>query len=107
LRNNTKIDFISDFWSLGVLTYELLIGCPPFYFENFKIIEELILNNEVQYPDFLKINESCKRFISSLLTKNPKNRLGSNNGLQEIKSSTWLKEVFFDEANFLLLKETS
>jgi len=31
-----------DFWSLGVLIYELLCGCPPFYHNNREVLFQLI-----------------------------------------------------------------
>ena len=42
-----------DWWALGVLMYEMLVGQPPFEFENEDDLFRAILSQEVLYPSWL------------------------------------------------------
>ena len=67
-----------DWWSLGVLTYELLTGASPFTVEGDKNtqadISKRIINAEPLMPDFL--SPDVRDFILKLLVKDPRKRLG-------------------------------
>ncbi|XP_039254874.2 ribosomal protein S6 kinase alpha-5-like [Styela clava] len=74
-------DHTVDFWSLGVLTYELLTGASPFTVEGEKNsqseVSKRILSKNPPVPR--KISSKAKDLIYSLLEKDPKKRLGSRN----------------------------
>ena len=61
-----------DWWALGILTYELLYGVPPFYESTKLKIFKQILNDQPKYPD--DTDETIKSFISILLEKDPAKR---------------------------------
>lgn len=42
-----------DFYSLGALLYEMLVGLPPLYSQNRDEMYYNIANNEPTYPDYL------------------------------------------------------
>ena len=66
-----------DMWSIGILTYLLLAGYPPFFDEKDHLIFRKIRSAEVIFPeeDWSDISESAKDFIGRLIQKNPKNRM--------------------------------
>jgi serum/glucocorticoid-regulated kinase 2 len=79
-----------DWWTLGVLLYEMLTGSPPFCNKNNNTSElhRKILSEPVTFPDF--IPPSAQDILTKLLSRNPKQRLGAN-GASEIKA-----HPFFD-----------
>lgn len=85
---------LSDYWSLGVLIYELLIGIPPFYNQDISRMYELILFSEVSFPSNLTISKEAKDLIKALLVKDASKRLGSN--MNDFKNN-----VFFKGLNFI------
>mmetsp|Transcript_27163 Transcript_27163/g.26211 ORF Transcript_27163/g.26211 Transcript_27163/m.26211 type:complete len:99 (-) Transcript_27163:48-344(-) len=63
--------------------YEMLVGRPPFYQEDQDDMFSQILGEEVQFPEDIELSPEVKDFITALLYKNPKERLGAN-GYEEV-----------------------
>lgn len=63
-----------DWWGLGVVMYEMLVGHLPFYSQNHDVLFELILLQEVHFPRTLSME--AKSLLAGLLVKDPKHRLG-------------------------------
>ena len=80
-----------DFYSLGALFYELLVGYPPFYSRNKHQIYENVLNSAVGFPDF--VSPAARHLIEGLLIKNPDKRLGSRKGISEMKDHSYFRDV--------------
>ena len=94
--------FPSDFFALGVIGYEFMLGFRPYLGRGRKEIKHLIISkqaklNEDDIPDDWS-NES-RDFINLLLQRKPKKRLGFN-GVKEIKDHPWMNGI-----NWELLKE--
>ena len=76
-------NFPVDWWSLGILTYELLLGAPPFYSvsKNLKRMKEKIDKSKIFFPvgkkHGLELSDECKDFIQRLLQKDISKRLGT------------------------------
>ncbi|TYZ59269.1 hypothetical protein PybrP1_007626, partial [[Pythium] brassicae (nom. inval.)] len=80
-----------DLWSLGVITYILLCGFPPFYDENnaalFASIKSGIFDFPSPYWDC--VSTSAKDLISRLLVVDPKKRFTAQNVLDH----PWISDV--------------
>ena len=86
-----------DWWSLGIILYELLIGEPPFYDENLDKMYELIQTTEVNFPQDIYLSNEAKDIILKLLKKDVKERLGYVSGIIEIKNHPFFKGIDFQE----------
>jgi serine/threonine protein kinase len=82
-----------DWWSLGALGHDLLTGSPPFTGPNNAKIQHKILHSKLQLPYFL--GPDAKDFLTRLLRKDPKKRLGANmpKDLQTIKSHRFFRNI--------------
>jgi serine/threonine protein kinase len=83
-----------DWWSLGVLVFEMLTGCPPFYHKNRQMTFRMILSAELNVPDWL--SPSAKALVRELLVREPTQRLGHGpRGAVDIK-----RHAFFAPCDF-------
>lgn len=64
-----------DWWSLGVMIYEMFTFITPFYDEDELQIEENVLYKDVYYPETMP--KEAKQIIAGLLERDPKRRLGN------------------------------
>lgn len=64
-----------DWWSLGTLMFEMLVGLPPFYDKNMKKMYDKILHQEIKFPDFVTLESQS--LLRGLLTRKVQDRLGS------------------------------
>ncbi|KAJ3423904.1 ribosomal protein S6 KINASE [Anaeramoeba flamelloides] len=72
-----KYGIEADYWSLGIVLFEMLHGMPPFYAESTYEIYEKVLNDEPKIASFL--SSEVQDLLTQLLKKEPKERLGSPN----------------------------
>jgi len=97
---NLGHDIAVDWWSVGVLTYELLTGASPFTVEGEKNtqqeISKRILRAEPPMPDFL--SKDVTDFILKLLVKEPRKRMGGGTmDAEEIKAHKFFKSINWDD----------
>ncbi|KAJ8506669.1 hypothetical protein OPV22_007555 [Ensete ventricosum] len=80
-----------DWWSLGAIMYEMLVGYPPFYSEDPMSTCRKIVNwrNHLKFPEEAKLSAEAKDLICRLLC-NVEHRLGTK-GAHEIKAHPWFK----------------
>ena len=84
-----------DWWALGIILYELQVGCPPFVGETPPEIFEAIMNEtHVWFPD-CDVDKNCCDFVDQLLEKQPEWRLGTA-GVEEVKSVEYFSGIDFE-----------
>jgi len=90
----TGYDEMCDWWSLGVIMYECLIGYPPFYAEDPMSTCRKIVNwpKTLVFPEEISISAAAKDLITKLI-QHPKSRLKYN----EIKAHPFFKGMNFDK----------
>ncbi|XP_061752387.1 serine/threonine-protein kinase N2-like isoform X2 [Nerophis ophidion] len=81
-----------DWWGMGVLIYEMLVGESPFLGEDEEEVFDSIVNNDVHYPASLP--PDAVAIMQKLLKKNPLKRLGAGErDANELKGETFFQEV--------------
>ena len=86
--------FPADFFSIGVIGYEFMMGKRPYRGRGRKEIKEQMKNYQAKIKeDEMKDGWSIEgvEFINSLLQRNEKKRLGYSQGIKELKEHPWLK----------------
>ncbi|KAK3912254.1 Microtubule-associated serine/threonine-protein kinase 2 [Frankliniella fusca] len=75
-----------DWWSMGIILYEFLIGCVPFFGETPEELFAHTVNDDIEWPDEKDwpVQLESKDLITQLLQHNPLMRLGTG-GAQEVK----------------------
>ncbi|KAK3153920.1 hypothetical protein QOZ80_2BG0183280 [Eleusine coracana subsp. coracana] len=86
-----------DWWSLGAIMYEMLVGYPPFYSDEPMTTCRKIVNwrTHLKFPEEARLTVDAKDLISKLLC-NVDQRLGTK-GAEEIKEHSWFNGVEWDK----------
>ena len=99
--NRRGHDFTADWWSYGVLMYEMLTGRLPFQGEDRKETMNQILKAKLSMPNYL--SPEAQSLLRALFKRNPSNRLGSGaNGINDIKNHPFFASI---DWNKLLKKQ--
>ncbi|XP_068166148.1 cGMP-dependent protein kinase 2 [Antennarius striatus] len=87
---NKGHNFSVDFWSLGILVFELLTGSPPFSGSDQMMTYTFILKGIEKMDIPKKITKRPEDLIRKLCRRNPSERLGNlKNGITDIKKHRW------------------
>jgi serine/threonine protein kinase len=65
--SNKGYSYPADWWSLGILTYELLFGFPPFYSKNQRVLMKIIKEGGLVFHEKYQISDEAKDFITKVL----------------------------------------
>ena len=76
-----------DWWAIGIMTYELLKGTPPFGLVGDNIFDNIL--EGIDSVDFGDITHEGEVFIKHLLREEPNNRLG-HHGVDEVISHPFI-----------------
>ncbi|XP_066356219.1 probable serine/threonine protein kinase IRE isoform X2 [Miscanthus floridulus] len=86
----------ADWWSVGVILFELLVGIPPFNAEHPQIIFDNIMNREIPWPQVPEeLSFEAYDLIDKLLMENPVQRLGVTSA-GEVKAHPFFKDINWD-----------
>ncbi|XP_055207679.1 serine/threonine-protein kinase N2 isoform X2 [Gorilla gorilla gorilla] len=81
-----------DWWGLGVLIYEMLVGESPFPGDDEEEVFDSIVNDEVRYPRFL--STEAISIMRRLLRRNPERRLGaSEKDAEDVKKHPFFRLI--------------
>ncbi|KAH0534918.1 serine/threonine-protein kinase N isoform X1 [Cotesia glomerata] len=85
-----------DWWGLGVLIFEMLVGESPFPGDDEEEVFDSIVNDEVRYPRFLSLEAIA--IMRRLLRKNPDRRLGSSErDAEDVKKQSFFRHIVWDD----------
>lgn len=92
-KNKTSYGISCDFWSMGVLAYELTVGNTPFTGQDTAAIYAKIMNykNNLKFPPEIVLSHAFTTFVKSLIT-DPKSRLSP----KQIRNHALFKHTNFD-----------
>ncbi|XP_019072057.1 probable serine/threonine protein kinase IRE4 isoform X2 [Vitis vinifera] len=92
----TEHGYAADWWSVGIILFELITGVPPFTAEHPEIIFDNILNRKIPWPSVPgDMSYEAQDLINRFLIHDPDLRLGAN-GLSEVKTHPFFKGVNWD-----------
>ncbi|KAK4620709.1 Serine/threonine-protein kinase SCH9 [Fulvia fulva] len=92
-----------DFWSLGVLVFEMCCGWSPFYAEDTQQMYKNIAFGKVRFPRDA-LSAEGRSFVKGLLNRNPSHRLGAKADAEELMAHPFFADV---DWNALSKKQTA
>jgi serine/threonine protein kinase len=84
-----EYSFPVDYWSLGIMIYEMIVLNTPFYHSNLNDIKNHVIHGDFHCPDH--ISPDLREIVSGLLRKNPQERFGIN----ELQSSRFYSSTIY------------
>nr|XP_060639725.1 putative serine/threonine-protein kinase PRKY [Anolis sagrei ordinatus] len=85
-------DFSVDFWTLGVLIFEMLVGRPPFHSAEPQKIYSKIMDGVFSFPAF--VSEAACSLVAKLCRRRPGQRLGNtSSGIRGIRKHRWFSSI--------------
>uniref|UniRef100_A0A7N0UKV8 non-specific serine/threonine protein kinase n=1 Tax=Kalanchoe fedtschenkoi TaxID=63787 RepID=A0A7N0UKV8_KALFE len=88
-----------DWWALGILLYEMLYGYTPFRGKTRQKTFANVLHKDLRFPASISVSMQGKQLMYRLLHRDPRNRLGSREGANEVK-----RHPFFHGVNWALVR---
>ena len=82
-----------DWWNLGMVTYEMLTGLPPWYTTDKQKLFDRLRNAPLKFPFY--VSKPAASFIHGLLQRNPEKRLGSKGG-EEVRKHRFFRDIDWD-----------
>ena len=92
--------FPVDFFAIGVMGFEFMLGHRPYVAKNRKEMKYLVLRKPAKIEEKDNVKGWSKEsldFINKCLKRKESNRLGYTNGVQELKEHSWFIDVHWEE----------
>ncbi|KAL4941036.1 hypothetical protein BDV06DRAFT_9376 [Aspergillus oleicola] len=92
-----------DWWALGILIYEFLVGQPPFWDQNPMRIYEQIVEGRIRFPS--NMSPAAQNIISLLCKTNPTERLGHiSGGSKRVRTHPFFADINWDDLYYRRIK---
>ena len=89
-----------DWWAVGILIYEMLVGVTPFFNRNRQVLMSKIKHSKIVFPDRktyrITYSDEIVDIISKLLRKDKAQRLGATGDSEEILAHPWFSDIDLD-----------
>ncbi|KCV69705.1 AGC/AKT protein kinase [Fonticula alba] len=85
---------VVDWWTLGILLYEMITGLPPFFADDIEEMYQKILNAPLVFPP--EVSPKAQSLLRGLLDRSPSTRLGSG-GAHEIRAHPFFADIRWDK----------
>lgn len=82
-----------DWWSLGILVFELLTGQPPFHSNNMQKVYEKIVAGEYSWPQDCPASKLAVGFVTGLLEREPMKRLGTTQRELDVRKHSFFGKI--------------
>ncbi|AET41290.1 serine/threonine protein kinase SCH9 Ecym_7473 [Eremothecium cymbalariae DBVPG len=92
LLDETGYTKMVDFWSLGVLIFEMCCGWSPFFADDNQKMYQKIAFGKVKFPRDV-LSPEGRSFVKGLLNRNPKHRLGAIDDGRELKAHPFFNDI--------------
>eukprot|EP00124_Ichthyophonus_hoferi_P004975 Ihof_evm2s629 gene=Ihof_evmTU2s629 len=84
-----------DWWCLGAVLYEMLVGLPPFYSRDFQEMYHRILYDRLTFPPL--VSENASSLLTQLLDRDVKKRLGAGpRDAEDVKNHVFFEGIEWD-----------
>ena len=95
LLDETGYTKMVDFWSLGVLMFEMCCGWSPFYASTNQQMYHKIAFGKIKFPANI-LSKECRLLIKGLMNRNPSHRIGALGDGKEIRSHAFFRNLDWD-----------
>lgn len=92
--------FAADIWSLGILTYFMIVGQMPFRAPTIEKLNEIVLKGNYSYPDNCPVSKEAKHIISRMLCIDPTSRAT----IDEVLNHKWINSIDLERATIQDMK---
>merc|ERR1712137_172827 len=91
-----------DWWTLGILIYEMIVGQPPFCDEEPMGIYQKILAGKVYFPKYF--DKNAKSLVKKTLTADLSKRSGNlKDGAADVTGSKWFSDINYEDLEGMLI----
>lgn len=87
----------ADWWAIGVLIYEMLMGYPPYDHDNLISLYEMIAHPRTKIAFPKTLSRLPKDLIKQMLAYNPSRRIGARESPKEVVEHKWFKVFDWQE----------